>query len=84
MLVVLLCLSLSMPNTLATPTPNPAAARALIDIDDLSAEDVASKAMNIAGEMCVYTNKNFMTEVLDSVDEDGDDEKKTDEEEKKD
>ena len=40
-----------------------------MDIDGYSAEEVASKAMNIAGEMCIYTNKNFMTEVLDSIDQ---------------
>lgn len=41
-----------------------AAARALIDIPDLTAEQVAKKAMLIASEMCVYTNQNFVTETL--------------------
>jgi ATP-dependent HslUV protease subunit HslV len=45
-----------------------AAARALIDIPELSAEDVARKAMNIASDMCVYTNKEFMVEVMDTKD----------------
>lgn len=53
-----------------------AAARALMDIDDLSAEEVARKAMNIASDMCVYTNKEFMVEVMDSKKKDDDDEKK--------
>ncbi|KAL7557845.1 hypothetical protein ACA910_019893 [Epithemia clementina (nom. ined.)] len=43
-----------------------AAARALLDIPELSAEDVARKAMNIAADMCVYTNHNFRCEALDS------------------
>jgi ATP-dependent HslUV protease, peptidase subunit HslV len=45
---------------------NAAAARALIDLPDLSAEDVARKAMKVAAEMCVYTNENFMIEVIDA------------------
>jgi ATP-dependent protease HslVU (ClpYQ) peptidase subunit len=32
----------------------------------LSAEDVAKKAMGIASDMCVYTNKEFMIEVMDT------------------
>jgi ATP-dependent HslUV protease, peptidase subunit HslV len=43
-----------------------AAARALVDIPELSAEDVARKAMNIAADMCVYTNHNFRVEVIDA------------------
>jgi ATP-dependent HslUV protease subunit HslV len=43
-----------------------AAARALQDIEELSAEEVARKAMEIASDMCVYTNKNFLVEVMDS------------------
>jgi ATP-dependent HslUV protease, peptidase subunit HslV len=43
-----------------------AAARALIDLPDLSAEDVARKAMKVAADMCVYTNENFMIEVIDA------------------
>ena len=41
-----------------------AAARAQMDNPDLSAEDVAKKAMKIASEMCIYTNDNFMMESL--------------------
>lgn len=43
-----------------------AAARALIDIPDLTAEAVAKKAMTIAADTCIYTNHNFTTEVLES------------------
>ncbi|KAL3140100.1 hypothetical protein ABBQ38_004380 [Trebouxia sp. C0009 RCD-2024] len=43
-----------------------AAARALIDIPDLTAEAVAKKAMTIAADTCIYTNHNFTTEILDS------------------
>lgn len=40
-----------------------AAARALIDLD-LSAEDIARKAMKIASEICIYTNANVVIETL--------------------
>ena len=46
-----------------------AAARALVDIPDLSAEEVARKSMEIAANMCVYTNTNFRSEVIDSKDD---------------
>jgi len=42
-----------------------AAARALIDMDDLDAEAVAKKAMTIAADICVYTNRNVTLEMLD-------------------
>ena len=41
-----------------------AAARALIDQDSLSAEDVARKAMKIAADICIYTNDNLTVETL--------------------
>ena len=41
------------------------AALALIDIPELSAEEIARKAMKIAGETCVYTNTQFVIEVVD-------------------
>ena len=41
-----------------------AAARALIDVEDLDAEAVARKAMNIAADICVYTNHNLVIEKL--------------------
>lgn len=40
-----------------------AAARALMDTD-LSAEDVARKAMAIAADICVYTNGNLTVETI--------------------
>lgn len=40
-----------------------AAARALYD-QDLSAEEIAKKALNIAAEICVYTNDNIILEKL--------------------
>ena len=42
-----------------------AAARALMD-SDKSAEEIARKAMQIAGDICVYTNHNFVVETLDA------------------
>ena len=41
-----------------------AAARALIDSDSLSAEDIARKAMEIAADICIYTNRNIVLESL--------------------
>jgi ATP-dependent HslUV protease subunit HslV len=40
------------------------AARALVDIEGLSAEDIARKAMGIAADICVYTNRNVTVESL--------------------
>jgi len=42
-----------------------AAARALIDIDDLDAEAVARKAMAIAAQICIYTNDIVTLDRLD-------------------
>lgn len=42
------------------------AARALVDIDGLSAEAVARKAMAIAADVCVYTNTRLTIESLES------------------
>lgn len=42
-----------------------AAARALIrNNKDMSAEEIAVEAMEIAGEMCIYTNLNIVYDVL--------------------
>jgi len=41
-----------------------AAARALIDIEGMSAEDVARKSMKIAADICVYTNGRMVLETL--------------------
>ncbi len=43
-----------------------AASRALIDLPDLTAMEIAKKAMTIAADTCIYTNHNFTTETLDS------------------
>jgi len=44
-----------------------AAARALIDFPDLSAEDIAKRAMDIAADICIFTNKNYTIEILDTT-----------------
>jgi len=41
-----------------------AAARALMNQDGVSAEQTARRAMEIAAEICVYTNSNFTLEKL--------------------
>ena len=43
-----------------------AAARALMDTDT-DAEEIARKAMQIAADICVYTNHNFVVETLDAA-----------------
>ena len=43
-----------------------AAAKACIDHPDLSAREVALKAMKIAGEMCIYSNTNFSELAIDT------------------
>ena len=40
------------------------AARALIDIDGFTAEQIAKKAMKIAADICIYTNNNVIFEKL--------------------
>jgi ATP-dependent HslUV protease, peptidase subunit HslV len=41
-----------------------AAARALITVPDLTAEEIARRAMRIAAEICVYTNNNVIIETI--------------------
>src|SRR5919109_1416587 len=41
-----------------------AAARALFENTNLSAREIAEKAMKIAGEICIYTNSNISVEEL--------------------
>ena len=41
-----------------------AAAKALIDNTELSAEEIVRKALAIAGELCIYTNMHHTVEVL--------------------
>lgn len=40
------------------------AARALVDLENMDAEAIARKAMEIAAEICVYTNKNVIIESI--------------------
>ena len=40
------------------------AARALIDIDGIDAEAIAKKSMQVAADICVYTNTNVIIEKL--------------------
>ena len=40
------------------------AAAAMIDNDQLTAEEIAKKAMHIAGDLCVYTNHTTLIESL--------------------
>jgi ATP-dependent HslUV protease subunit HslV len=42
-----------------------AAARALVAHSDLSAADVVRTAMGIAGDLCIYTNRNIEVEVIE-------------------
>ncbi|MFT6300796.1 MAG: ATP-dependent HslUV protease subunit HslV [Saprospiraceae bacterium] len=42
-----------------------AGARALIDNTDLEAKDIVEKGLEIAGNICIYTNHNRTIEVLD-------------------
>jgi ATP-dependent HslUV protease subunit HslV len=42
------------------------AARAMMDRKDMTAEDVARRAIEIAADICVYTNKNIIIEKLKS------------------
>ena len=43
-----------------------AAARALIDTE-ADAEEIARKAMNIAADICVYTNHSILVETIDGA-----------------
>jgi ATP-dependent HslUV protease, peptidase subunit HslV len=42
-----------------------AAARALLENTQLAPREIVSKALGIAGEICIYTNQNHVIEVLD-------------------
>lgn len=43
-----------------------AAARALMDVEGMTAESIARKAMAVAAEICVFTNTNLVVEVLEA------------------
>jgi ATP-dependent HslUV protease subunit HslV len=40
------------------------AARALMTVPDLSAEEIARRAMKIAADICIYTNENLVVEII--------------------
>lgn len=42
-----------------------AAARALKDVDGYSAEMIARKSLEIAADICIYTNNNIVVETID-------------------
>ena len=42
------------------------AARALVDLEAMSAEEIACKAMAIAADICIYTNENVVLETIHS------------------
>lgn len=44
-----------------------AAATALLDQPNLTAEDIVKKSMKIAGDICVYTNHNLVVEKIDAI-----------------
>lgn len=41
-----------------------AAAKALVEHSRLSAKDIVEQSLNIAGDICIYTNKNLVIESL--------------------
>lgn len=43
-----------------------AAARALLENTDLSARDIVTKSLNIAADICIYSNHNLTIEELDN------------------
>ena len=43
-----------------------AAARALLPLEDIDAEEICRRSMKIAADICVYTNGNFVLESLDA------------------
>ncbi len=43
-----------------------AAARALLENSELSAQEIVEKALSIAADICVFTNHNLVIEVLDA------------------
>jgi ATP-dependent HslUV protease subunit HslV len=44
-----------------------AAATALVENTELTARDIVEKALNIAGDICIYTNRNLTIEELTST-----------------
>lgn len=44
-----------------------AAARALSDVEGITAEEIARKSLGIAADICVYTNHNIVVESLETT-----------------
>ena len=42
-----------------------AAAKALMEIENLTAEEIVTQSMKIAGDLCVYTNHHTVLEVIE-------------------
>ena len=42
-----------------------AAARALLQHTELGAKDIVKRSLEIAGDLCIYTNQNHTIETLD-------------------
>jgi ATP-dependent HslUV protease subunit HslV len=59
------CFSYIFPGDSDLPSSVVAAARALMGVEDMTAEEVADRAMNIAASMCVHTNTNFLVHTLE-------------------
>ncbi|MEO0574656.1 MAG: ATP-dependent protease subunit HslV [Pseudomonadota bacterium] len=45
-----------------------AAARAMVAVSELEADDIAERALHIAADICVYTNSNIIVETLSTDD----------------
>jgi ATP-dependent HslUV protease subunit HslV len=41
------------------------AARALLENTELGPRDIVTRSLEIAGDICIYTNRNFTIEVLE-------------------
>jgi ATP-dependent HslUV protease, peptidase subunit HslV len=41
------------------------AAKALLDCTDMAPREIVSKALSIAGDLCIYTNQNHLIETLE-------------------
>lgn len=54
-----------MRNVICGDKVNLAAAKALLDVEGMNAEQIARKSMKIAADLCVYTNHEVMVEVLE-------------------
>jgi ATP-dependent HslUV protease subunit HslV len=67
-LEALLCVANHEDSLMAIGSGGPfaqAAARAMLDTTELSAHEIVSKGLQIAGDICIYTNHNHSFEELD-------------------